>query len=105
MPVMEIQYRTKLHSLTLNDNALRERSMIRLATFICMSRNLRSLSLKNCSIDDECFNLICDRMFGLKFLSKLDMTENRLTDEAVENGLLMIMQSGIPTPLTELMLG
>lgn len=65
--------------------------MVRLATFICMSKNLRVLSLRNCLLDDESFKLICDRMFGLKHLHKLDVSENRLTDDSIENGLITIM--------------
>lgn len=67
-----------------------------------MCTHLRRLSLRNCAIDDECFILICDRLFSAKHLSKLDFKENRITDIGIDLGLTKLLLSVMPPPLSDL---
>ena len=76
----ECKIMTRLTSLTLDENRMRPQSIARLATLIGLSRRLESLSLKSCGIDDNSFNMICDRMPLTKHLHKIDLTNNILTD-------------------------
>lgn len=104
VPPIEIVLMTRLQSLTLDDNALKEKGMARLATFVCMCKYLQTLSLRNCMIEDSCFSLLCDRLFGFKLLSKIDVSDNRITDISIENGLCELLISAMPPPLTEIVL-
>ena len=61
--------------------------MERLATFVCMCKDLQTLSLRNCTIENDSFSLLCDRFFTLKHLAKIDFSGNRVTDQGVENGI------------------
>lgn len=76
----ECKIMTRLTSLTLDENRMRPQSIARLATLIGLSRRLECLSLKSCAIDDNSFNMICDRMPLTKHLHKIDLTNNILTD-------------------------
>ena len=51
----DVKVRTRLEELILDKNQMRPLSIARLATLVGLSRNLKTLSLKTCGIDDVCF--------------------------------------------------
>ena len=51
----DVKVRTRLEELILDKNRMRPLSIARLATLVGLSRNLKTLSLKTCGIDDVCF--------------------------------------------------
>jgi hypothetical protein len=77
-------------------------SIARLATFVGISNSLRTLSLRSCAIDDESFILICERIPFTKHLSKIDITDNFITDYSVENGLASLIECVLAPPLKEI---
>lgn len=83
VPPVLLLIKTRLETIVLDDNQLRQRSWGRLATLIAMSKSLKHLSLRKCLMDDEMFAGICDVMLLTRKLEKLDMTNNRITDDSI----------------------
>ena len=93
VPPQDLQVRTRLETLILDDNKLRVKSWQRLATFLAMSFNLREVSLKSCGIDDTAFLGISKVLPYVSKLTKLDMTYNRISDFSLCNpeGLIQLL--------------
>lgn len=82
---------TQLVNFTLDNNQLRVKSAGRIAALISMSRQLQNISLRNCSIEDACFTSLCNEITNHKFLKKMDMCNNRITDTSIKSGIAYIM--------------
>lgn len=95
--------KSRLRSIVLNENFMRSISVARLSSFIGISYNLKSISLRSCSLDDSGLKLICERLIAIKYLSKLDLTDNRLTDACIIDSVAPLMEGGMCPPFTQLL--
>lgn len=48
--------------------------------------------------------MICDRLVYLKHIQKIDLSQNRITDLSIDNGLSTLMSSKVHPPFTEMVL-
>lgn len=105
VPPTEIRIKTRLETLILDENHFRTKSWARMATLIAMSKNLRHLSLRQCTIEDEAFQGITDVLLLTRHLRRLDVTSNMITDVSIlEYGLVSLLTHSICPPITDLLL-
>lgn len=83
--------RTALETLILDDNQLRLKSCGRLATLLAISRNIRHIQLRNCSIEDQCITLLCEQMLNHQRIRVLKLEQNRITDLGLSKGIAMMI--------------
>ena len=96
--------KSRLKSIVLNENLMKSSSVARLSSFLGISYNLKSISLRSCSLEDNSIKLICERLIAIKHLSKLDLTDNRLTDSSIIDSLTPLIEGGMCPPFSQLLL-
>jgi len=94
--------KSRLRSIVLNENLMRSMSVARLSSFLGVSYNLESISLRSCSLEDQSLKLICERLVAIKNLKKLDCSDNRLTDACIIESLAPLIEGGMCPPFMQL---
>lgn len=93
-----------LAQLVMNRNHVEAKSYFTLATFVGAFRSLHQLSMSHCGLSDYACVILCEQLKLLSNLRELDLTQNNLTDDAIENGLSVLFVPELQLPLESLIL-